>query len=72
MTTYEMAEMYYPKLWDEVRLRNLVARNKISASDYEKLVGEAYNLSDNQTNSTASGDINLLDIEKIPANDHND
>lgn len=48
MTVFEMASKYYPKLWDKKRLAALVELNNtkpgkgITAEDYEKITGEAY------------------------------
>ena len=48
MSAYEMAKMYYPKLWDKKRLKALVELNDskpgkgITAEQYEVITGETY------------------------------
>lgn len=40
MTVKEMAKAYYPKYWNEDRLKNLVKNGKLSQEDYEEIVAE--------------------------------
>lgn len=42
LTPKEMAANYYPKLWNKQRLIVLVKAGKLSAEEYEKIAGEAY------------------------------
>lgn len=42
MTVKEMAEKYYPMLWNKDRLSALVKANKLSLQDYQEIVGEEY------------------------------
>lgn len=37
---YNMAKTYYPDLWDKARIDMLVSAGKLSADEYEKIVGE--------------------------------
>lgn len=39
MTVYEMAQKYYPRLWDKERLEALVAAGRLSQAEFDKLVG---------------------------------
>lgn len=39
MTPYEMAQRYYPRLWDKSRLEALVAAGRLTAEEYRALVG---------------------------------
>lgn len=41
MTVKEMAEKYYPTLWNIDRLKALVAAGKLAEDDYKKITGEA-------------------------------
>lgn len=42
MTVKELAIKYYPRLWDDARIRTLVIAGKLSAEDYEEITGEYY------------------------------
>ncbi len=41
MSVYEMAKKYYPRLWDKSRLKKLVEAGRLTAAQYEEIVGEA-------------------------------
>ncbi len=36
-----MAKRYYPRLWDKSRLERLVEAGRLTAAQYEEIVGEA-------------------------------
>lgn len=38
MSAYELAKKYYPKLWDETRLRKLVEAGKLTESEFREIV----------------------------------
>lgn len=38
MTAYEMAEQYYPRLWDRSRLEQLVAAGKLTQEEMDRIV----------------------------------
>lgn len=40
MTVYEMAQKYYPRLWDRERLDALLAAGRLSQEEYDSLVTE--------------------------------
>lgn len=40
ITVKEMAKEYYPKYWNEDRLKSLVKNDKLSQEDYEEIVAE--------------------------------
>lgn len=40
MTVYEMAQKYYPRLWDRERLEALLAAGKLTQEEYDSLVTE--------------------------------
>lgn len=40
MTVYEMAQKYYPRLWDKSRLDALLAAGKLTQEEYDSLVTE--------------------------------
>ncbi len=42
MTTFEMAQKYYPELWNIERLRALVAAGKLTPEEYQQITGETY------------------------------
>lgn len=42
MTVYEMAEHYYPTMWDKSRLKALVEAGKLTADEYRSITGEKY------------------------------
>ena len=37
MTVYEMAEKYYPRLWDDARLDTLVEAGKLTAEEADEI-----------------------------------
>lgn len=39
MTPFEMAQRYYPRLWDKSRLEALVAAGRLTEEQYRALVG---------------------------------
>lgn len=39
MTVFEMAKKYYPRLWDENRLRQLVDAGRLTEDEYQSIVG---------------------------------
>nr|DAR05845.1 MAG TPA: hypothetical protein [Caudoviricetes sp.] len=39
MTVYEMAQKYYPRLWDKERLEALLAAGRLSQEEFDQLVG---------------------------------
>lgn len=39
MTVYEMAQKYYPRLWDRERLEALLAAGKLTQAEFDQLVG---------------------------------
>lgn len=41
MTVYEMAEKYYPRLWDDARLDALVEAGKLTAEEADEIRREA-------------------------------
>lgn len=41
MTVYEMAQKYYPRLWDKSRLEALLAAGKLTQEEYDRLVAPA-------------------------------
>lgn len=41
MTIFEMAEKYYPRLWDKKRLEALVEAGRITQAEFDQLVKEA-------------------------------
>lgn len=42
MTAFEMAQKYYPVLWNKERLRALVAADKLTPDEYREITGEIY------------------------------
>lgn len=38
MTVYEMAQKYYPRLWDRERLEALLAAGRLTQEEFDKLV----------------------------------
>lgn len=38
MTVYELAQKYYPRLWDRERLDALLAAGKLTQEEYDSLV----------------------------------
>ena len=43
MTVLELAQKYYPVLWDIARIKTLTAAGKLSAEEYKSITGKAYN-----------------------------
>jgi hypothetical protein len=41
MSVLELAQKYYPRLWDAKRLQALRDAGKLTAEEYEQLTGEA-------------------------------
>lgn len=39
MSVYELAQKYYPRLWDRERLEALLAAGRLSQEEYDRLVG---------------------------------
>lgn len=39
MSVYELAQKYYPRLWDKERLEALLAAGRLSQAEFDKLVG---------------------------------
>ena len=39
MSVYEMAKMYYPRLWDEARIRALMEAGKLTEEEAEAILG---------------------------------
>ncbi len=37
MTVYEMAQKYYPRLWDRERLEALLAAGRLSQEEFDQL-----------------------------------
>lgn len=40
MTVYEMAMQYYPRLWDESRLDQLVDAGKLTEAEKEEIIAQ--------------------------------
>lgn len=40
MTIYEMAKQYYPRLWDERRIRALFAAGKLSYAEMMEILSD--------------------------------
>lgn len=40
MTVYEMAQKYYPRLWNKSRLEALLAAGKLTQEEFDSLVTE--------------------------------
>ena len=38
MTVYELAQKYYPRLWDRERLEALLAAGRLSQEEFDQLV----------------------------------
>ena len=38
MSVYELAQKYYPRLWDKERLEALVAAGRLSQEEFDQLV----------------------------------
>lgn len=41
MTILEMAQRYYPALWDESRINQLLTAGKITVEEYTQITGQA-------------------------------
>lgn len=39
MSVYELAQKYYPRLWDRERLEALLAAGRLSQKEFDRLVG---------------------------------
>lgn len=39
MSVYELAQKYYPRLWDRDRLEALLAAGRLSQEEFDRLVG---------------------------------
>lgn len=46
MTVFEMAKNYYPRLWDENRIRQLVAAGRLTEEEYQEIKGGAADAGD--------------------------
>ena len=46
MTVFEMAKKYYPRLWDEKRIKTLYESGKLTKEEYTELVGDDAEVSD--------------------------
>ena len=42
MLVKELAEKYYPKLWDIDRLKSLVEAGKLTEAEFEEITGESW------------------------------
>lgn len=42
MNVFELAQKYYPALWNIDRLKVLVAANKLTTEEYKLITGEEY------------------------------
>lgn len=40
MSVYELAQKYYPRLWDRERLEALLAAGRLSQEEFDSLVAE--------------------------------
>jgi len=40
-TTYDLAQKYYPRLWDKSRIEALVQAGRLSAEEAEKIIWKA-------------------------------
>lgn len=40
MTVYDLAQKYYPRLWNKSRLETLLAAGKLTQEEYDSLVTE--------------------------------
>ena len=46
MTVFEMAKNYYPRLWGETRLRQLVDAGRLTEEEYQEITGGAADAGD--------------------------
>jgi len=42
MSVYELAKLYYPRLWDKSRLEALVKAGRLTAEEFQEITGGAY------------------------------
>lgn len=42
MSIYQLAQKYYPDLWDKNRLKMLVEANRLTPTQYKEITGEDY------------------------------
>lgn len=42
MSVFEMAQTYYPRLWDKSRLAALVEAGRMTEKEYRSVTGEPY------------------------------
>ena len=42
MSVYEMAKLYYPRLWDKSRLEALVEAGRLTEEEFEEITSEKY------------------------------
>lgn len=40
LTVFELAKMYYPKLWNKSRIDALLKAGKITQDEYKEIIGE--------------------------------
>lgn len=40
MSVYELAQKYYPRLWDRERLESLLSAGRLSQEEFDSLVAE--------------------------------
>ena len=40
MNVYEMALKYYPRLWDEKRIKTLYESGKLTAEEYQSIINK--------------------------------
>ena len=38
MSVYDMAKLYYPRLWDKARLEALVAAGRLTQAEMDKII----------------------------------
>ena len=38
MSVYDMAELYYPRLWDKARLEALVAAGRLTQAEMDEII----------------------------------
>ena len=43
MSVYEMAKLYYPRLWDKSRLEALAEAGRLTEEEFREIVGEEDN-----------------------------
>lgn len=47
-TIYKMALKYYPHLWNDEMLRNLVEKGRLTIDEYELVTGHPYEENENE------------------------